>query len=298
MSTVLEFRNVVRGYGESYPVINDVSFSVEQGEVVGLLGRNGAGKTTLIRLAMGLLHPQEGSVHVFGLSPTDHPVEVKKRVGYVAEDQVLPTQAVVDDVIEFHRRLFPQWDVPLERQLWIQLDIKLGATIGKLSKGEARRVALLCAVCHKPELLILDEPAGGLDPAVRREFLEVAVQLLNREGTTILFSSHQMGDLERIGSRVVLLDSRRVCLDESIERLREEYCVAMAPCSAIPNSAVLERVPGCLRVRHILNDWHAVFRRPPDVAAAELRQALGIDGIRCVQVTLEDLFVEMVGAKH
>jgi ABC-2 type transport system ATP-binding protein len=298
MNAVLEFQDVVRAYRKGQPVVNGVSFSVGQGEVVGLLGRNGAGKTTLIRLAMGLLHPQGGSVRVFGLSPTDHPMEVKKRVGYVAEDQVLPAEATVHNVIRFHRFLFPEWDMELERQLVERFAISMGAKIGKLSKGEARRVALLCAVCHKPELLILDEPAGGLDPAVRREFLEAVIQLLNREGTTILFSSHQMGDVERIGSRVVLIDEGKVLLDQPLDRLREDFCVAMAPRSVVPDAAVLERAPGCLRVRRSGDDWHAVFQRPADLAAAELRQWIGIEGIRCVQVTLEDLFVEMVGGER
>jgi ABC-2 type transport system ATP-binding protein len=133
---------------------------------------------------------------------------------------------------------------------------------------------------------------------VRREFLEAVIQLLNREGTTILFSSHQMGDVERIGSRVVLLEEGKVLLDQPLERLREDFCVAMAPLSAVPEAAVLERAPGCLRVRRSADDWHAVFQRPADLAAAELRESLGIDGIRCAQVTLEDLFVEMVGGER
>lgn len=298
MTTVLEFDNVIRAYKQGRPVVNGVSFPVAQGEVVGLLGRNGAGKTTLIRLAMGMLRPQGGSVRVFGLSPTERPVEVKKRIGYVAEDQVLPSGATVKEIIVFHRYLFPDWDVQLERQLMERFSVNETAKIGTLSKGEARRVALLCAICHRPELLILDEPAGGLDPAARREFLEAAIQLLNREGSSILFSTHQMGDVERIGARVVLLDEGRVQLDEDLARVREDFCVAMVPRAAVEDAAALERVPGCLRVRQVFDDWHAVFQKPPAEAEAELRQTLGIDAFRCVHVPLEDLFVEMLGPKR
>jgi ABC-2 type transport system ATP-binding protein len=298
MTTVLEFEDIFRAYWENRPVLSGVSFRVSQGEVVGLLGRNGAGKTTLMRLAIGLLFPQSGSVRVFGLSPAQEPLAVKKRVGYVAEDQVLPAEARVEEVIRFHRFLFPAWDMELERQLLDRFNIDMNAKIRTLSKGEARRVALVCAVCHRPELLILDEPAGGLDPSVRREFLETVIQLLNREGTAILFSSHQMNDVERIASRVVLLDGGRVRLDENMENLREGFCVAMVPKSAAPDIRVLERMPGCLRVRPSFDDWHAVFQRPPEVASAELRQALGEDGIRCIRVPLEDLFVEMLGDKR
>jgi ABC-2 type transport system ATP-binding protein len=298
MSTVIEFESVYRAYWENRPVLSGVSFRVSQGEVVGLLGRNGAGKTTLMRLAMGLLFPQAGSVRVFGLSPTEEPLAVKKRVGYVAEDQALPPEARVEEIIRFHRFLFPEWDMELERQLLERFSIDMNAKIRTLSKGEARRVALLCAVCHRPELLLLDEPAGGLDPAARREFLETAIQLLNREGTAILFSSHQMSDVERIGARVVLIERGKVCLDRDLARIREDFCVAMIPRSALRDAAVLERAPGCLRVRSSFDSWHAVFEKPPEEVSAELPALLGVDSVHCVRMPLEDLFVEMVGGQR
>ena len=111
-------------------------------------------------------------------------------------------------------------------------------------------MALLLAICHRPELLILDEPAGGLDPAARREFLEASIQLLNREGSAILFSSHHMEDIERIGARVVLLDQGRVRLDMELDHMREDVCVAMIPKACVPDIVVLERIarlPGCPR---------------------------------------------------
>ena len=117
MNGVLEFNNIVRSYKKNLPVLNGVTFSVNAGEVVGLLGRNGAGKTTLIRIAMGMLYPDGGSVQVFGLSPTAKPVEVKKRIGFVAEDQVLPGGSTIGELIAFHRRIFPSWDEQMEGRI-------------------------------------------------------------------------------------------------------------------------------------------------------------------------------------
>ncbi len=188
MSPVLEFENIVRSYTRGVPVLSGVTFALAPGEVVGLLGRNGAGKTTLIRIAMGMLYPHAGAVRVFGLSPIEHAVAVKRRVGYVAEDQVLPPGSSIAELTALHHYLFPRWDHGLEAELLERFGLKPEARIKSLSKGQARQVALLCAVCHRPELLILDEPAGGLDPAARREFLETSIQLLNREGSSILFS--------------------------------------------------------------------------------------------------------------
>jgi ABC-2 type transport system ATP-binding protein len=298
MTPVLEFREIVRAFKKGTPVLNGVSFSIHPGEVVGLLGRNGAGKTTLIQIAMGMLFPQAGSVRVFGLSPTEQPVAVKRRIGYVAEEQVLPAGSSIAELIAFHRYLFPGWDTALERELLDRFRLSVHPKIRQLSKGEARQVALLCAVCHRPELLILDEPAGGLDPAARREFLETSIQLLNREGTAILFSSHHMNDVERLGGRVVLLDDGRVRLDRELDDLHEDYCVAFIAGASVRGAEALERLPGCLRARPVFGDWHAVFEGTPDSVRRLLKDALGLDGVQCVRVPLEELFVELVGGQR
>lgn len=295
MTPVLEFEDIMRSYTPGMPVLDGVSFSVSEGEVVGLVGRNGTGKTTLLRIAMGMLAPHRGRVRVFGLSPMENPVEVKKRVGYVAEDQVLPAGSTVGDLIAFHEYLFPTWDRMLKRDLLERFGLSTSSRIGKLSKGQARQVALLLAICHRPELLILDEPAGGLDPAARREFLEASIQLLNREGSAILFSSHYMNDIERIGARVVLLDGGRVRLDMGLDHMREDVCVAMIPKASVANVAVLERMSGCLGVRDMHDEWHAVFDGDTAAVTARLAGTVEAGQARCVRAPLEELFVELVG---
>ncbi len=298
MSQILEFKNVRREYKRGIPVLNELSFSVGAGEVIGLLGPNGAGKTTLIRLAMGMLFPHAGVVHVFGLSPTERPVEVKRRIGYVAEEQILPAASTVKELLTFHRYLFPQWDGGLERQLLEQFDLPLNRKIVHMSKGQARQAALICAICHRPELLILDEPGGGLDPAARRDFLEASIQLLNREGTTILFSSHHMGDIERIGGRVILLTEGRVRLDSELDRIREDMCLAIVPASAVPDVEAIDRIPGCLHTRLVFDDWHAVFEGSPELVTDRISESLGTNGIGCMRLPLEELFIEMVGSQR
>ena len=299
MTAVLEFRDVTRAFGAAAPVLDGVSFAMQREEIVGLLGRNGAGKTTLIRIAMGMLFPHEGHVKVFGLSPMTEPVAVKRRVGYVAEDQVLPPSARIAELLAFHRSLFPTWDDALERQLLDRFGLAdRSRKIRVLSKGQARQVALVLAVCHRPELLILDEPAGGLDPAARREFLETSIQLLNREGTSILFSSHHMGDVERLGGRVVLLDGGKVRLDRELDALREDHCVVILPRLRGIERARLEAAPECLRVRNLDSETHAVFQGAPETVRWQLQQSLGLVDVRCERVPLEELFVELVGGER
>jgi ABC-2 type transport system ATP-binding protein len=296
---VLEYDHVARAFRKDRAVLTDVSFSVQAEDVVALLGRNGAGKTTLIHLALGLLFPQRGTVRVFGTSPTEHPVAVKQRIGYVSEDQVLPAMMRVPEVLAFHRRIFPSWDAAFERQLLERFGLAgERSRISQLSKGQARQVALVCALCHRPELLILDEPAGGLDAAARREFLETSIQLLNREGTTILFSSHHLSDVERLGGRVVVLDDGRVALDDSLDGLLEQHCVAVVSRRDVANASDLRRVAGCLHVRMVRGEWHAVFRGPASLVRARLRETLGLDDVSCESVPLEELFVDLLGGER
>jgi len=138
--SVLEIRNLSRGYGGT-PVLANVDFSVAAGEVVGLLGRNGAGKTTLIRIAMGMLEADAGRVKLFGLDPREEPLEVKQRVGYVSEDQVLPPFLKVKEVIGLHRKLFNGWNDEMAHGLAERFRLPLGKKISQMSKGQARQVA-------------------------------------------------------------------------------------------------------------------------------------------------------------
>ena len=293
----LEFEGIRRAYTRGVEVLEGVSFSVRPGEVVGLLGKNGAGKTTLIRLAMGMLEPQGGRVRVLGLDPRERPIEVKRRVGYVAEDQILPPFLSVGQVVDLHRGLFPTWDDAMARYLMTRFELPPGRKIRTLSKGQARRVALLCAVAHRPELLLLDEPASGLDPAARREFLETSIRLLNETGTSILFSSHYMTDIERMADRIVMIHGGRVLIDSGLDQLREEFALAMVPRAALASRERLAGIDGCLGVRERPDAWHAILRLSPGEARATLEARLGLGDVPCRAIALEDMFVELAGGQ-
>ena len=145
---VVDFENIHRAYQRGSDVLNGVTFDIEPGRVVGLVGKNGAGKTTLLRIAMGMLEAQHGTVRLFGLDPRREPLEVKRLVGFVSEDQILPPFLKVDEVLDLHRGLFPTWDEAISRDLIDRFVIPTRKKIKALSKGQARQVALLCAVSH------------------------------------------------------------------------------------------------------------------------------------------------------
>ncbi len=294
---VLAFENVHRSYQRGRDVLQGITFSLEEGEITGLLGKNGAGKTTLIRIAMGMIEAQQGGVKVLGLDPRRDALEVKRRVGYVAEDQVLPEFLTISEVLRLHRGLFPGWDEGLERRLRERFELPSRARIGTLSKGQARQVALLCAVAHRPELLLLDEPAGGLDPSARREFLETSIQLLNETGTTILFSSHYMTDVERMAGRVVMIHEGRLLLDNALDDLREKYTLVLIPRRHEALREQLLAMKGCLSVRVQDDALHAVFDSDAAHCRSLVERELGVENAYCTPIVLEDMFIEMVGGR-
>ena len=295
--SIVEFNNVHRAYKKGQDVLKGVTFSIEQGEVVGLLGKNGAGKTTLIRIAMGMIEAQTGGVSLFGLDPRKDPLDVKRRVGYVSEDQVLPPFLRAGEVLELHRGLFPGWDDNMARELSERFKIPLQARINTLSKGQARQVALLCAVAHKPELLLLDEPAGGLDPAARREFLETSIRILNETGTTILFSSHYMNDVERLARRVVLIHRGRILIDSDMDGLREEYSIARLPLATGVGMDRILALEACMAARERARALHAVFKLDPSRAKSLIETELNISNTSCHRADLEEMFIELVGGQ-
>jgi ABC-2 type transport system ATP-binding protein len=293
----LEFTDIHRAYQRGVNVLKGLSFSVAQGEVVGLLGRNGAGKTTLMRIAMGMIEAQQGSVAVLGMDPRRQPLDVKRRVGYVSEEQILPPFLTIRQVIDLHRELFPTWDDNMVDGMVRNFGLPLKRKITSLSKGQARQVALLGAVCHKPEVLLLDEPAGGLDPVARREFLETAIHLLNETGSSILFSSHYMTDVERLAERVVLVHGGKVLVDKSLDDLREGHSVVLVPYGPSVSRDDLLATEGCLAARERSDAIHAVFDLEPAGCGSLLRRRLGITDAKCRNVALEEMFVELVGGQ-
>jgi ABC-2 type transport system ATP-binding protein len=291
---VLEFRDVSRHYGGP-EVLRGVSFAAEAGQVIGLLGRNGAGKTTLLQLAMGMLRPHAGQVRVFGLDPCRDPVAARKRIGYVSEDQELPGFLRVREIVAMYRHYYPRWDEAFAGDLARRFELPPDRRIKDLSRGQARQVALLCAVSHRPELLLLDEPAGGLDPAARRQFLETSLTLLNETGSTIVFSSHHMGDVERMASRLIMLHENQKWIDSDLEDIREGYCLAQLPAGDGVDPQRLLTLPACLCVRRHGDAVHAVFELQPGACERTLVEDLGLAGARCRPLGLEEMFLELAG---
>src|SRR5438132_7426279 len=199
--SVITVSEVTRHFGAK-TALASVSLSMARGSVYGLVGANVAGKTTLIKHILGLLRAESGLVRVFGLDPVADPVGVLSRIGYLSEENDLPSWMRVEELIRYQRAFYPGWDDAYAEELRQMFALDPTAQVKNLSKGQKARVGLLIALAHRPELLVLDEPSSGLDPIVRRDILGAVIRTNAHEGLKVLFSSHLMCVVEQVADHV------------------------------------------------------------------------------------------------
>jgi len=211
--------NLTKRFGRR-TAVEALSFQVPEGSVCGFLGRNGAGKTTAIRMLMNLARPSAGRATLLGLDSRAHHTALMQRVGYVSESPVHYDGMKVRDLVRFTASFYRAWNAPRVGELLDRFAIDRDQKVRHLSRGSNAQLALALALGGDPELLILDEPATGLDVLVRRDFLEGIIQLIQREGRTVLFSSHLLHEVERVADQVVLIDHGRLIHSGSLEELK------------------------------------------------------------------------------
>jgi ABC-2 type transport system ATP-binding protein len=201
-------------------VVDNLNLEVPKGSIFGFLGANGAGKTTTIRMLMGHLHPTDGAVRTLGADPWDHDEEMKRRVAYVSENMALPGWMTPGSACRFCASLYPAWDCTLEKTLLKEFELLEVGAFRTLSKGQKRKLCILLALCQGAELLVMDEPASGLDTLARRAFLDRILDVACSEGRTVFFSSHILSDVERVVDRVAILVRSRAALSGELDALK------------------------------------------------------------------------------
>jgi len=273
------------GYGKQ-TVLRDLSWQLLPGQVVGLLGRNGAGKTTLLETLLGLREPQAGRVELFGQAALQIDDAARARIGYVPQQSDLFEGFTPAQLLAYFRSFYPRWNEAKVEGLLSRWDIARDKPIAKLSGGQQQRLSIIRALAHEPDLLVLDEPVASLDPAGRRDFLrELVDQVLDR-GTTVVFSTHILSDLERVAFNLAFMSEGQIScqapLDELIEQLRSVQG------SAAQLQSLVSRLGAEVLRRHALEGGQArwLIRLPADAppdAQDDRLQALN----------LEDLFMEL-----
>lgn len=272
--TPLALSGVAAGYGaqRNDRVLDEINLELAPGTITGLLGRNGSGKTTLIRVALGLLRACRGTSMLFTVDSWQSPPDVRKRIGYVPQQFAHFGWMKVDACLAMIGSHYEDWDHGLIEDLKGKWQLE-NRRIAKLSPGDQQKVAILLAVGHRPDLLLLDEPAASLDPAARRDFLKALVELNADHGQTVLLSSHITSDIERVASHIAILHGGRIVCHEALDEIKDR--VGMVALDGPPWPPE-ENILASHRNRHWVWD--------PDTCG------LAAD-VRVEPVVLEDLFV-------
>jgi len=204
----IEMRSVRKSY--RFFTLDDLSMSLEPGEVMGFVGPNGAGKSTTLRLAMGMIAPDAGEIHVLGHAMPDAQAAAKRDIGYVSAEMRLLPNATLGWHMEFVKSIYPEWDGGYAAALVKRFNLRPEQNARSLSVGEHVKATLLLALARRPRLLILDEPTNGLDPVARHEVISEFMDVLRDDNRSILYSSHNTVDVERISDRITFIDRGRV----------------------------------------------------------------------------------------
>jgi ABC-2 type transport system ATP-binding protein len=292
---VIETEGLTKRYTRGKEAVSSLDLQVPQGSVYVFLGRNGAGKTTTIRMLMGLLQKTSGKAEVLGMNPDRDPVSIKKRVGYVADNQKMYDWMTIEEIVNFRRSFYPAWNDALAEGLLKRFELPESAKVKDLSRGMNGKLALLLALAHQPELLILDDPTSGLDPVVRREFLQGIIETIHQEAKTVFFSTHIITEAEQIADYVGILENGELLLSEPLDKLKDSVKqIRLIFGDKIPDKISF---PGLLKKE---SAGHELLLTVKDYTPDILKRLAVFNpkSTEILDLNLEDIFVSLVGREE
>lgn len=275
-------------------VVSDLTLAVPRGSIFGLLGRNGCGKTTTFRMLLGLLEPTRGFSQVLGHPSAQLPPDVRARIGYLTESHPVYGWMSLRESGRFQASFYRSWNEDLFQAVLKHFHLEPHRKAKDLSRGERAGLCLALTLAPDPEILILDDPALGLDPVARRNLLESMLYVTRREGRTILFSSHVLSDVERIADRIAILDRGVLRAHCSVETFRNRVRRMVLHFSGTPPP--LPEIPGLL---HLSRSDREIALTIANLTPMILRQleALPITQITDLPLDLEEAFISYVGER-
>lgn len=292
--TVIEARGLTRYFG-SRKVVDSLTMTVPRGSVFAFLGRNGSGKTTTIRMLLGLLQPTRGSSTMLGHDSQHLTPQVRARIGYMSESHTLYDWMTVKQCGEYQSRFYPRWNQRIFESVIGHFRLDAAAKSGPLSRGERAGLSLAITLAPQPELLVLDDPALGLDPVARRSLLESMIYVTRGNGRTIFFSSHLLEDVERVADYMAILDGsvlRACCPVESFRAHVRQYLLRF-PGNATPPSQ-LPHLPGLLHTRRSTDELRLSIAAP-DEGTRKILATLGASSVEEAPLPLDEALIGYLG---
>lgn len=271
-------------------VLNGVNLSVPSGSVLGLLGKNGAGKTTLLKSVLGLVRADAGTVNILGEDVRELSDAAKARIGYVPQEITGYTWMRAGELLQYTGAFYPRWNRELVQKLLAEWEVDPRDRIGRMSLGTRQKLAIILALAHEPDLLILDEPAASLDPAARREFLKAVLDVASEGHRTVVFSTHITSDLERVADRVAILRGGVIAYEGELDTLKDSV-KRLHVTAAAPIAQPFD-VPGAVRVRVEGNEAMVSVRHASPQLIDEIERQHGAS-VRVEDLNLEEIFLEV-----
>jgi len=286
MTCIVNVKGLTKSY-KNQSVLKELSWEIEQGDVVGLLGKNGAGKSTLLKSLLNISDIDSGEISIFGEQYNQLSSSSKARIGYVPQENDEISWLSVKDLINFRKQFYTRWSDEKVTELVSRWEIDLTKKIAELSPGQVQRVLIILALAPMPELLVFDEPAASLDPAGRRDFLKEILALVSDENITVIFSTHITSDLERIANKVAILDKGQICYFNDLD-ITKENVVQLTVHNKIDQEV---SIPYLLRGKTFSQGQQGVVSQLDQGWLAEMKE-------QSVEVTinpmgLEDIFLEL-----
>ena len=281
----IELKRLCRYFGKK-SVVDDLSLSVQTGKVTALLGLNGAGKTTTIRILMGLLSPTRGSAKTLGTDSTTMSIDTRKRIGYLVEGHYLYPSMRVKECQKFQRAGYDSWNSDLFNDIVRHFSIDPTARVSTLSRGQRAGVSLAMVLAPDPELLVLDDPALGLDPVSRRALNETLIEFAGGGKRTVLLSTHLLDDVERIADRVAVMVGGRLKVDTSMDDFVSRVSLFSVKSNGVDAQSAAKAIPGLIEVRQVGDRVQMAIADANGVAHEAMEKSFG----RCEQIetTLND----------
>ncbi|MGE0773296.1 MAG: gliding motility-associated ABC transporter ATP-binding subunit GldA [Cyclobacteriaceae bacterium] len=300
----IQINNLSKKFGEQWAV-RDVSFTVNEGEIVGFLGPNGAGKSTTMKVATGYIPPTEGSVRICGIDVTEAPREAKRLTGYLPEHNPLYLDMYVHEYLQFIGRLYdiPNLRTRVEEMVSVcGLTREQGKKIETLSKGYRQRVGLAQALIHNPQLLILDEPTSGLDPNQLAEIRNL-IKATSRD-KTVIFSTHIMQEVQALCDRVIVIDRGRIVADDRLHNLLQQNEGKSTIVLDLENPAGLDELAAIEGVDQVHElkpcSYRVVSKKGIDLRSELFRYAtekkIGVVGLKVEERSLENIFKNLTSS--
>jgi ABC-2 type transport system ATP-binding protein len=288
MSPAIEFDDVYRRFN-TQEVLRGLSFQVQEGQIFALLGRNGTGKTTALRILMGSLHAHRGETRVLGKPSQSFSAADRENIGYVTEGHQLLKELSIKQTLTFEDGTRSKFDRKFAEDALGRCGLELKKQVYQLSRGQRAQLALILTVAGNPRILILDDPALGLDTVMRHEFLDAMIDFLSGRNTTVLFSSHILTDVERIADRIGIVQHGRLFVDATLDDIKQSVRIAHWIGS---NGQSPPRVLGLLHQKPIRSGFELTLLNPTPQTMAQL--AAGNAQVSEPEApSLEDLFLNL-----